>query len=68
MRDYDLDDRRDRARVYELVLTEGRDDDVQRYVKVDELVALWDDLVLPPRVAQAWQAWFKEHRGLDLAC
>jgi hypothetical protein len=54
---YDLDDRADRARVYEQVLREGTEDDVRFYVDPDALDDLWDDLVLPPRVRRAWAAW-----------
>ncbi len=44
---YDLGKRTDRLRVYEQVLREGNDDDVRRFIDVDELLALWDELVLP---------------------
>ena len=54
---YDLEDRADRARVYEQVLREGTDDDVRFYVDPDRLFELFDDLVLPPRVRRAWAAW-----------
>jgi len=67
-RTYDLGDRNDRARVYEQVLREGTADDVRRYVDADLLLELWDDLVLPVPVRQAWAAWFRAHRGLDLRC
>jgi hypothetical protein len=63
---YDLGDQRDRRRVYELVLREGNDDDVRRYIDVDVLVEEWHALVLPPRVRRAWAAWFLRRRGLDL--
>jgi len=65
---YDLDDPADRARVYEQVLREGTDDDVRRFIDVDELEKLWDTLVVPARVRVAWAAWFRRHRGVDLAC
>jgi hypothetical protein len=42
---YDLDDRADRARVYEQVLREGTEDDVRHYVDADHLRDLWDELV-----------------------
>jgi hypothetical protein len=45
---YDLDDRADRARVHEQVLREGTEDDVRFYVDADQLLELWDELVLPP--------------------
>lgn len=53
-RRYDLGDRRQRARVYELVLREGGPDDVTAYVDGALLVDLWDELVLPPGIRAAW--------------
>jgi hypothetical protein len=61
---YDLDDRADRARVYEQVLREGTEDDVRYYVDADQLRDLWDELVLPPAVRQAWVSWFRRHRNV----
>jgi hypothetical protein len=58
---YDLDDRADRARVYEQVLREGTEDDVRFYVDADRLIELWDELVLPPPVRDAWAAWIEGH-------
>jgi hypothetical protein len=52
-RRYDLDDRRDRALVYEQVLTEGTDEDVRRFIDLNQLVELWSDLVLPRHVRAA---------------
>jgi hypothetical protein len=51
---YDLDVRADRARVYEQVLREGTESDVRFYVDADQLLELWDELVLPPAVRDAW--------------
>ncbi|MGH2962069.1 MAG: hypothetical protein ACRDL3_07755 [Solirubrobacterales bacterium] len=65
---YDLTDRADRARVYEQVLREGTDDDVRCYIVPDQLLDLWDELVLPPAVRRAWAGWFRRHRQLELAC
>ena len=59
---YDLDDRSDRARVYEQVLREGTADDIRFYVDPDWLDELWDELVLPPRVRRAWRDWLFERR------
>lgn len=59
---YDLDDRADRARVYEQVLREGTEDDVRYYVDADQLRELWRELVLPPAVRRAWTGWFRRHR------
>lgn len=54
-RRFDLSDRRDRERVYEIVLREGGPDDVLTYIDGALLVDLWNDLVLPPAVRSAWQ-------------
>lgn len=54
-RRFDLRDRRQRARVYELVLREGAPADVMTYVDGALLVDLWDELVLPATVRAAWQ-------------
>lgn len=51
---YDLADRADRVRVYEQVLREGTEDDVRFYIDGDRLAELFDELVLPPAVRQAW--------------
>ena len=53
-RAFDLRSRADRARVYEIVLQEGRPADVLAYVDGVLLVDLWDDLVLPRAVRSAW--------------
>lgn len=53
-RRYDLRDRRQRARVYELVLREGGPAEVIAYVDGALLVDLWDELVLPLGIRAAW--------------
>ena len=53
-RRFDLRDRRDRARVYEIVLREGGRQDILRYIDGALLIDLWDDLVLPSSVRAAW--------------
>lgn len=63
---YDLTNRRQRVRVYEQVLREGTTADVRFFIDVDELVDLWDDLVLPPAVSAAWIDWLTQHRGVAL--
>lgn len=65
---YDLDRLEDRARVYEQVLREGTEEDVRYFVSADQLLELWDRLVLPPPVRRAWARWFNRHRGLQLGC
>ncbi|HEV3356918.1 MAG TPA: hypothetical protein VG247_08995 [Pseudonocardiaceae bacterium] len=51
---YRLSERGDRARVYEMVLREGREEDILRYIDGTLLVDLWDELVLPQAVRAAW--------------
>lgn len=51
---FDLVSRSERARVYEVVLREGRPEDILRYVDGALLVDLWDELVLPASVRAAW--------------
>jgi len=65
---YDLSDRADRARVYEQILREGTRADVRRFIDPDELLRLWDDVVLPKNVRRAWATWFKIHRSVDVEC
>lgn len=61
---YDLADRRQRVRVYEQVLREGAAADVRYFIDVDELIELWEDLVLPPAVSAAWIEWLARNRGV----
>ena len=51
----DLADRAQRARAYEVALREGRPVDIESIVDGALLVDLWDDLVLPIRLRDAWQ-------------
>jgi transcriptional regulator with XRE-family HTH domain len=51
---FDLRSRADRARVYEIVLQEGRPADILAYVDGALLVDLWYELVLPRAVRSAW--------------
>jgi transcriptional regulator with XRE-family HTH domain len=51
----DLKDRRQRARLYEVVLREGAPQDFLRYVDGLLLVDAWDELVLPQAVRTAWR-------------
>jgi DNA-binding XRE family transcriptional regulator len=51
---FDLRSRTDRARVYEVVLQEGRPADILAYIDGALLIDLWSDLVLPRAVRSAW--------------
>ena len=55
-RTFDLRDRRQRARVYEIVLREGTPDDLLTYIDGVLLTELWPDLVLPRDIRAAWAA------------
>jgi transcriptional regulator with XRE-family HTH domain len=54
-RTWRLSQRQDRARVYEAVLSEGTATDIKKYVDGVLLVDLWEDLVLPQEVRNAWE-------------
>ncbi len=66
-RTYDLSNPAHRRLVYEQVLAEGTVADVERFVGLDDLLALWGDLVLPAHVRDVWDSWFLD-RGLHPAC
>jgi hypothetical protein len=53
-RAFDLLDRRQRTRLYEIVLREGGPEDILGYVDGALLVDLWPELVLPRDVRTAW--------------
>ena len=63
--EYDLSEPGQRRRVYEIVLREGRAEDVRRYVDPDLLAEELPDLVLPPSIRRAWQDWLDRRRGLQ---
>lgn len=62
-REFDLSDRRQRARVYEIVLREGTGQDISDYVDGALLVDLWPDLILPAPLRRAWQPLIDTVRG-----
>jgi hypothetical protein len=65
---YDMAVRKDRIRVYEQVLREGTEADVLLFIDPDELVELFDELVLPPKVRQTWEEWFECHDEARAEC
>jgi len=54
-REFDLANRQQRMRVYEIVIREGTAEDVARYIDGALLVDLWPDLVLPAGLRREWQ-------------
>ena len=61
---FDLGSRADRARVYEVVLQEGRPVDILAYVDGALLVDLWEDMVLPRAIRSAWTPVINASRGM----
>lgn len=51
---FDLSERRQRARVYAIVLREGTPADLLKYVDGVLLADLWQDLILPREIREAW--------------
>ena len=62
-REFDLADRRQRARVYEIVLREGTGQDIAEHVDGTLLVDLWPDLILPAKIRGEWQPLIDAVRG-----
>jgi transcriptional regulator with XRE-family HTH domain len=60
---FDLGSRADRARVYEVVLQEGRPADILAYVDGALLLDLWGELVLPRAVRSAWEPLIQAYRA-----
>ena len=61
--EYDLGDRCELLLAYAQVMTEGMEEDVLRYIDLDVLLAVWDELCLSPYVREAWAEWLCS-RGL----
>lgn len=62
-RTFDLADRRQRQRAYELFLREGGPDDIKSIVDGALLIDVFDTLVLPRPLRDAWQAVISRHLG-----
>jgi transcriptional regulator with XRE-family HTH domain len=54
-REFNLSDRQQRARVYEIVLREGTAADITEYIDGALLADMWPDLVLPAAIRSQWQ-------------
>lgn len=52
---FELSDRRQRARCYEVVLREGMPIDLVRFIDGALLVDLWTEIVIPRQLRAAWQ-------------
>ncbi|WP_131785350.1 helix-turn-helix domain-containing protein [Protofrankia symbiont of Coriaria ruscifolia] len=52
---YDLSDRQQRQRVYEIVLREGQAEDIQTYIDGALLIDAWRELVLPAAIRRRWE-------------
>ena len=63
---FDLAQRGDRARAYEIVVQEGRPADILTYVDGVLLADLWDGLVLPRAVRTAWSPVIAASRPADV--
>ncbi len=46
--------------VYQLVMTEGGEDDVRRYIDLDHLLEMWHDMWLSPHVRERWDRWLRD--------
>ena len=57
--EYDLDDPRGRAHIYELVMTEGTEDDVRTYIDLDVLLEMWDTMWLAAHVREQWADYLR---------
>ena len=62
-RTFDFDDPSRLRLAYQIVMTEGYDQDVLFYIDLDRLLEVWDDLFLSPYVRDAWTEWLSA-RGL----
>ncbi len=59
---FDLLDREDRARAYELVLREGQPEDIRSIIDGALLIDAWPDLVVPAELRRAWQLIIDRYR------
>ena len=55
---------KDRLRLYELVLVEGNEEDVRRYLRFSVLQDTWTQLFLPRHVRDEWERAFPHVRRI----
>jgi hypothetical protein len=55
---------KDRRRLYELVLVEGNEEDVRRYLRFSVLQDTWTQLFLPRHVRDEWERTFPHLRRI----
>jgi hypothetical protein len=55
IRKFDLRRRRQRRRLYELLLRKGQPDELMDWIDGALLVDLWEDLTIPAVIREAWQ-------------
>lgn len=60
---WDLSDDRVLRHLYETVMTEGRREDVTRYLDIETLLEHWDSLVLSSHVREAWSDWLRQRNS-----
>lgn len=66
-RTFDFDDPSGMKLAYEVVMTEGLDEDVLFYIDLDRLLEVWDDLWLSPYVRDAWTEWLQARNLIPAA-
>ena len=60
---FDLADPAERRLLYQTVLREGTSSDVDEYLHLPMLLAVWDTLWLPAAVHDLWDPWIAAHRA-----
>ncbi len=59
--EYDLDDDDDLAAMYSVLMAKGKAADIRQWVDRATVVRLWDRLVLPRHVENAWRSWLEHY-------
>jgi hypothetical protein len=64
---FDLSDDRDRQLAYRIILTEATPEVMVDFLDGDRLVQMWDSMLLPPDVREAWQPVVDDYRSARAA-